>query len=306
MKMGTEGLEEAYEDTVKRIENQRQGSRELAKKMLFWIVFAKRPLTTEELRHALAVEPRRRSLDMRNLYLIEDMVRSCAGLVTIDQESNIIRLVHYTTQEYFQRRRLESFQDVQRDIISTSCLTYLLYDVFANGYLTYSDLKCRFEQNAFFEYAAQNWAYHMQDAQQSTIDLALEFLMDDGKVSASSQALFPYRAPQQFCGMHLVAFFGLNDIMMRLLEKKEPDTKDMVSRTPLSYAAEKGNASTVNLFLKYDVDLNVKCNKGWTPLVLAIEGGSAAVIQVLLAQGVKINYRYRRVSISNHICIDLY
>ena len=209
MKMGKEGLDKAYEDTVNRIENQGQGIRKLAKKMLFWIVFAKRPLTTEELRHALAVEPGSRSLNTRNLYTTEDMVRSCAGLVTIDQKSNIIRLVHYTTQEYFQRRRVESFQDVQRDIIGTSCLTYLSYDVFANGYLTNSDLKKRrFQQNAFFEYAAQNWAYHIQDAQQSAIDLALEFLMDDGKVSASSQALFPYSAPEQFCGMHLVAFLG--------------------------------------------------------------------------------------------------
>ena len=82
MKTGKEGLDKAYEDTVNRIENQRQGIRELAKKMLFWIVFAKRPLTTEELRHALAVESGRRSLDIRNLYLIEDMVSSCAGLVT--------------------------------------------------------------------------------------------------------------------------------------------------------------------------------------------------------------------------------
>ena len=104
MKMGKEGLDKAYDDTVNRIENQQQGIRELAKKMLFWIVFAKRPLTTEELRHALAVEPGTRSLDMRNLCPVEDMVSSCAGLVTIDQKSNIIRLVHYTTQEYFQRR----------------------------------------------------------------------------------------------------------------------------------------------------------------------------------------------------------
>ena len=83
--MGKEGLDKAYDDTVNRIENQQQGIRELAKNMLFWIVFAKRPLTTEELRHALAVEPGTRSLDMRNLCPVEDMVSSCAGLVTIDQ-----------------------------------------------------------------------------------------------------------------------------------------------------------------------------------------------------------------------------
>jgi GPI inositol-deacylase-like protein len=100
MKMGKEGLDKAYEDTVNRIENQQQGIHELAKKMLFWIVFAKRPLTTEELRHALAVEPGTRSLDMRDLFPVEDMVSSCAGLVTIDQESNIIRLVHYTRSTF--------------------------------------------------------------------------------------------------------------------------------------------------------------------------------------------------------------
>ena len=45
----------------------------------------------------------RPKLDEENLPEIEDMVSVCAGLVTIDEESNIIRLVHYTTQEYFER-----------------------------------------------------------------------------------------------------------------------------------------------------------------------------------------------------------
>ena len=31
------------------------------------------------------------------------MVSVCAGLVTVDEESDIIRLVHYTTQEFFER-----------------------------------------------------------------------------------------------------------------------------------------------------------------------------------------------------------
>ncbi|KAN0081988.1 hypothetical protein V8E54_003286 [Elaphomyces granulatus] len=314
MKMGKEGLDKAYEDTVNRIENQPQGIRELAKKMLFWIVFAKRPLTTEELRHALAVEPGTRSLDMRDLCPVEDMVSSCAGLVTIDQDSNIIRLVHYTTQEYFQRRRSVSFQDVQTDIISTSCLTYLSYDMFAKDYLTYSELESCFQQNAFFEYATQNWAYHIQDAQQSAIDLALEFLMDDGKVWTSGQALFALRCPQQFCGMHLVAYFGLENIMMRLLEKQDPDTRDMNSRTPLSLAieggsaavvqlllaqrtplsraAEKGDKSVVELLLKNGAQRDLEDKNGWTALSRAIEGGHVVVVQLLLAQEVKVNYQY--------------
>jgi len=143
---------------------EEQGIRELAKNVLFWTVYAKRPLITEELRHALAVEPGRCRLDKKNLCPVNDMVSSYTGLVTVD--SNTVRLVHYTTQEYFQRRNLKGFEDVQRDIIATSCLTYLSYDVFADGSLSdYLDLESRLEQNPFFEYAAQNWGYHIQDIQ---------------------------------------------------------------------------------------------------------------------------------------------
>jgi hypothetical protein len=66
-----------------------------------WITCAKRSLTTAELQHALAVEIGEPKLDEDNLLEIEDMVSMCAGLVTVDEESKIIRLVHYTTQEYF-------------------------------------------------------------------------------------------------------------------------------------------------------------------------------------------------------------
>jgi Ankyrin repeats (many copies) len=187
------------------------------------------------------------------------MVSSCAGLVTI--ESNIIRLVHYTTQEYFQRPGLKIFKDVQRDTIAISCLTYLSYDVLADGYLTeWRDEKSCLQQNSFFEYAAQNWGYHIQNIQQDIADLALKLLMDDKKVSASSRI---FRVPAQFCGMHLVAYFDLNDIAVRLLQKKDPDTKDSF---PLSYAAEQGNARLVELLLSYNVDINTKCNREWTLL----------------------------------------
>jgi ankyrin repeat protein/GPI inositol-deacylase-like protein len=300
MKTGEEGLDKAYDDTVNRIENQGHGIHELAKRVLFWVVHAKRPLIAEELRHALAVEPGICRLDSMNLYPVKDMVSSCAGLIIVD--SNIVRLVHYTTQEYFQRRGLKSFEDVQRDTIATSCLTYLSYDEFTEGCLTESDLKSRLQQNAFFEYAGQNWAYHIQDTQLSVGDLALKLLMNDGKASASSQVLFPdYYSPQQLCGMHLVAYFGLIDIMVRLLEEKDPDTKDSFGRTPLSYAVERGNVRPVELLLDYNVDLNSKCKRGWIPFSRSIEGGSAAVVQILLAKGVKIDNRYRLVRIQPHV-----
>ena len=49
-------LADAYHDAMDRVRGQKPGLRELADKVLTWIVFATRPLKTTELQHALAVE----------------------------------------------------------------------------------------------------------------------------------------------------------------------------------------------------------------------------------------------------------
>ena len=82
---------------MNRIQGQITNSRELAKQVLSWITCAKRPLTTLELQYTLTVETDKPELDDENLPEIEDMVSVCAGLVTVDEENNIIRLVHYIT-----------------------------------------------------------------------------------------------------------------------------------------------------------------------------------------------------------------
>ncbi|CAN9193849.1 unnamed protein product [Alternaria alternata] len=96
---GVAALNDAYSEALERIEGQRTSQFKLAKSVLTWITFAKRPLITAELCCALAVEPGEAELDPENKPDVDDIVSVCAGLVVVDQESAIIRLVHYTTQE---------------------------------------------------------------------------------------------------------------------------------------------------------------------------------------------------------------
>ncbi len=88
---------------MKRINEQGPSFRQLAMSVLSWITCAERPLTTLELQRALAVEIDDCRLDEDNIEKIERMVSVCVGLVTVDEEGSIIRLVHYTTQEYFEQ-----------------------------------------------------------------------------------------------------------------------------------------------------------------------------------------------------------
>lgn len=89
-----EVLDEAYEDVMERISGQKPGFRRLAEKVLSWITCTKRPLSTLELENALAVLAGDSKLDGDNLERIETIISASAGLVTVDDESKIIRLVH--------------------------------------------------------------------------------------------------------------------------------------------------------------------------------------------------------------------
>ncbi len=90
---GAAALDTAYREALQRIKGQLGNDCELAERVLSWITFAKRPLTTAEICCVLAVEPDKAEIDPENVYNSEDLVSVCAGLVVVDQESGVIRLV---------------------------------------------------------------------------------------------------------------------------------------------------------------------------------------------------------------------
>ena len=114
---------------MERINGQQAGFRLLAKDVLSWITCAKRLLTTTELQYALGVEISELGLDEDNLPETEDIVLVYTRLVTIDEQSRIIRLVYYTTQEYFERTQSKQFSNAQINI-TIIYVTYLSFNEF--------------------------------------------------------------------------------------------------------------------------------------------------------------------------------
>src|SRR3954452_23181239 len=90
---GLDGLDKIYEQAMERVVGQEKGSRNLANWILAWIIHAKRPLSTSELRHALAVRPGTTVLDKNYVPSLRVVRSVCAGLITVDEESDIIRLI---------------------------------------------------------------------------------------------------------------------------------------------------------------------------------------------------------------------
>src|SRR5204862_913622 len=94
-------LNKTYDGAIKRIQGQDCQKVKRAEQVLSWVSYALRQLTVKEIQYALAVEPDDTDMDEEGLPDEGVLVSACAGLVIIDPESNIIRLVHYTAQEYF-------------------------------------------------------------------------------------------------------------------------------------------------------------------------------------------------------------
>lgn len=185
---GSEAYDYAYTDAMERIEGQLADEEGLAKQVLSWITCAKRPLTTSELEHALAVESEESQLDEENLCRVEDMVSVCAGLVTVDGESGIIRLVHYTTQEYFERTQEKWFPNIQTDI-ARICVTYLSFDEFESGFCQNDvEFEERLQSNRLYDYASRNWGHHAREASMLAPEV-ISFLEKKAQAEASSQAL---------------------------------------------------------------------------------------------------------------------
>jgi hypothetical protein len=110
---------------MERIDHQVKETKDLAYLVLSWIVYAMRPLTVDELTHALAVEIGETKLVLDNICSKDHMLSVCAGLVTIDKGSDIIRLVHYTTQVYFEQNKTRYFQMPRMTLQNLYCLPLL-------------------------------------------------------------------------------------------------------------------------------------------------------------------------------------
>ncbi|KAI5809063.1 hypothetical protein DFH27DRAFT_542365 [Peziza echinospora] len=105
-------LDDTYDQAMKRIEAQNLDDRELANKVLLWTTSTLRPLSVKGLQHALLLESQQSELDLDGVHDPQLIVTVCGGLVAIVDSADSgchCRLVHYTAQEYFERKGVQYF-----------------------------------------------------------------------------------------------------------------------------------------------------------------------------------------------------
>ncbi|KAK4452241.1 ankyrin repeat-containing domain protein [Podospora aff. communis PSN243] len=292
-------LDATYDQAMERIRGQSDAQAALACRVLYWVVSSMRPMKADELRHALAVEPGDEGPDEDGLYETGQLVSSCAGLVTIDEGSTEIRLVHYTAQSYFEGPGMALLQ-APPSMIANICLTYLSFHQFTEPPCQSfdDDRRVRQKQHPFLEYAAQHWADHARDDWSPDVRKLILSLLSNG-FSILNILLFNSRYvdddwSRAFGGsgdlnlspLHVVALFGVNSVVERiLLGGADVNAKAEGWETPLHLAAKAGHQQMVLTLLKAGADVNAKNDKGQGPLDVAARRGLQGVVQVLINAG---------------------
>jgi hypothetical protein len=291
MSHGSHALEEAYRSAMDRIEGQLPEDRALAQKVILWIVYAQRQLRLSELRHALAVSPGQKKVDEDNIPDVEDLVSVCAGLVIVAEGSDAIRLVHYTTHEYFERIGHDWCPSARQGLAS-ACLGYLCLDTFRlNPGQHMTSLSGRLSEYPFLGYAALFWGFHCIKVQREVEQAALTLLLDPDLVRSALQVLLLWRYRDEpyrdigWTGLHLTCLLGLHHLSQRLLALPQGiyalDLPISSAHTPLVLAIKAGHLSLVGLLLEHGADANGLSQK-LTPLSHAAMTGRADIVQLLL------------------------
>jgi ankyrin repeat protein len=248
-------------------------------------------------------------LDPDDQYIPEDcltsqsrIINACAGLIKVNEKTQIIGLVHYTTQEYFDQHGSLHFPNAQEDIAIT-CVKYLDLGTFSSGRcLTGKELDRRLNENPLLQYASRHFCDHIRVGMdsESVLKRQVQFFLNESRISCASQVLFLEQerigfkigsriSRRSFQGIHFAAYFGLSRVIVFLSETCNVDARDYKNRTALSYAAERGHECAAKELVEHGARPDPETEDGWTPLSLAVWYGPEFMVRLLLDHGARLD-----------------
>ncbi|KAL4997450.1 ankyrin repeat-containing domain protein [Aspergillus recurvatus] len=289
-------LDGTYEDAMLRITELKASTRETVMRFLCWVVFAEQRLQERAIEHALAVSDGDTDMDDDNIIRARTLATKCAGLVQLD-ESDCLRLVHYSAENYFRQHRDRWFP-TGNVIIASSCLTYLQFDVFRSGACSGPsediDFEKRLGKYPFLRYASINWGKHLRvTADNDLFARALALVTDAGCLATIAQALWYLEDQQQSnswsskngSAIHLAAHFNLNQLVKDLIAQGyDPNTPDINGVTPLALAAQRDLMDVLVTLTNAGSSVNQTDSGGRSPLHWAILDNLPDVVKFLLDQ----------------------
>ncbi|MCJ1476070.1 hypothetical protein MMC13_004735 [Lambiella insularis] len=267
-----ENLDAAYDEKMQRIINQKpRRNAEWAMEILYWVVCTKRPLSLQELQHALAVKQGNTEYNPDYETSEADIVLCTACLVSVDFDKRAVRM-HVTFHDYLYRERVSRFPQAEFNI-SMVLLTYLNFKELElpSNSDTGPQIEARLERLPLLAYASQYWGDHVPQifSEPEVQSVFVEFVSHSGKLASCLQVAYyvdmklhnDLDVRKGLNGLHIFALYGLDSVIDELVSQKgipvnEVDPK--YEQTALMYACRNGHLIAVKKLLDLGAAINVR------------------------------------------------
>ena len=268
-------------------------------RVLRWLTYLKGSLSKEGLRYALAVRTGESHLDPDNLPLAKRIIECCFGLVTMNEENDSLRLMHFSLKEYFSQNQNNIFPSGQQDITNI-CLSYLNSDgilemidkTWRRSTVSQTDLPIERSPHPafrsflkspeegslnFLTYATLHWDLHAKEVPLSTYEAqALKLLTQDTRrtrfIKLYNHMGYTHRhhrtLDEQASGLHVASFFNMEALLQSLLSHGYAaiDEQDSSGRTALYVAVDTGRIEIARSLLSAGANPNIQALQVLSPM----------------------------------------
>ena len=286
-----------FDVTIERIAKLPKGRKALGMNTLMWLTHTFEPLKFSGLSEALAVPYSSDSIDVSFCPSRQVVLECSMGLVTVDDDTEVVKLVHHSVYEYLRSVSQNLFPSAKTHL-SDVCLKYLAFSDFSNG-------PCRDETSLnlwlglhpFVSYAAVHWANHIKEAaSEEAKGKAVDLVMSQPHRASMSQIkryaqryreeYWAWEEVNSITPLHAACHFELEELVIGLLAQKANINAitSICRTTPLILAAAQANAAILQAILNKQPDL-AHCNWYGTALHCATEAGRLESIDLLMAAG---------------------
>lgn len=295
-----ETIEGQYKSYIERIGGRQQGL--IALRALMWVYGSYRPFSPEELLEALSIDDTDVDLDPTGIPTMEAVMNISDGLLTFEKESNTIRLVHETLQEFLNRLHKQILPGCHL-MISRSLAIYLNFesfnvsrDIFSpHDWMTLGALR---RSHKLLGYAFLHWEHHVSNGGCQATSIGLNVV---NRIASNSVLLsfiteagllrLPLLKPEGFLPLH-VAVLWKSEIIVRgylgLLSDHDRrlsiDHRSEVGLTALHLAAIVNDVRIAEILIEHGANIDARDKNNRTLLHFAAACSSNDVLGLILSR----------------------
>ena len=301
LKRVPEDMDATYDRILSTINKKPRAQRELARRILMWVTYTRKPLPIDALAYAISIEINTNGLgDLKSsIPTHESIIDACANLISVDRGENpYVRFVHFSVQEFLKSHRLATlsigYEMAHREIVR-ACILFLTLCPSRREFLF-----GRCTPGWWLHlYASNEWPHHLLAGNLRTLPVEDQIVALSLSFFERGPVLLTEQPTNLWNDRREKIFFTFSPPVLALMF----DVPNIEKRQPLR--GKKSGKEQPEAVYDYNLRATVLCTDKIAIHYAVAELDSVPMVQRLYNYGYSLNYSYSGAATENLDCLRL-